>query len=377
MSKINSLVARIGQQNRPPLYNQASFEDVLGSWLTKPEFSLPNGSIVGLLCSQVLSTQLCAAVDADLVADFRTFLFATSLASSGWKGRNVTLRDLCQAAHKSGFQIVSRLDRVLNRQGLVKKGRDVGRMMLLLVLGLIIGVGYSAHLTGSPAFPHDMLHGSFQESPTLWLAMKEHLCQMLAHHLIFLGSTLGVKFGTGMEQQIIDTAVNRWNKVEVNMWADMLHHLDTPEEQTEKADVASLAAEPASPLVATPCVDAHELSRLAAFSDSALPEAPVVDHFLGFDENPASFLEMAWDENPASYLEMGDDDLPEWSPPDVPPPYPGSPTTAEAEDATEPIHSVKRRSVWVIRPFEDAKEGLVNVRARFRVSTGQGIGLFA
>ena len=337
-SKINSLVSRIGEQNRPPLYNQAAFEDVLGSWLTKPEFSLPNGSIVGLLCSKVLSSQLCAAVDADLVADFRTFLFTASLANSGWKGRDVTLRDLCQAAHKSGFNVISRLDHVLNRQGLIKRDRDIGPMLLLLILGVIIGVGYSAHLTSSPAFPHDMLDGSFQESPTLWVAMKQHLCQMLAHHLIFLGSTLGVKFGTGLEQQIIDTAVNRWNKVEVNMWADMLKNVDFSEEPAKNPGI-SPDVESATPLVAAACIDADELNQLANFTDSTPPQFPALGTFQGYDENPASFLEMSYDENPASYLEMGDDDLPEWSPPEAPPPYPGSPTGDAAEDDTGPGRS--------------------------------------
>ena len=217
-------IRRLMDQIEPPtlpVMEDNVFEDTLLRWLTSAsgEYTPTSGSIVAMLYTIVgQSDSLRRAVDAHLPSDFQTFLFTTSLVHTGWQGA-VPHRDLCIAGHVCGSRIVQRLDRILTPQFLAKCDKDTHRALLLLVFGLILGVSYSTRLTTSPSFPHDLLGLEMRHSPTLWLALKEHLAQMLAHHLIFLGSTLGIKLDTASEKTIIETAVNRWNKPERSLWA--------------------------------------------------------------------------------------------------------------------------------------------------------------
>ena len=229
MRTMSDLLARIATPAEFSLTsNPTAFNNTMVSWLTDPDFHLPNGSIVGLCCSSLLGLQFqedAAAGTDGLITDFRRFLLATSLAHAGWRdgGNTIKARDLCAAGQISGYRLIKRLDRILTPQFLARCGRDACQVLFLLVLGAVLGVGYSSSQLEdhSPEFPSaELLSPEFQRSPTLWLAMKEHLCQMLAHHLIFVGSMLGIKLETGVEQRIIDTAVGRWNKAEAFVWAD-------------------------------------------------------------------------------------------------------------------------------------------------------------
>jgi hypothetical protein len=252
-----------------------TFNSTMLRWLTDPSFHLPNGSIVGLCCSSLLGLQFQeekeSAADG-LVDDFKQFLLATSLVHAGWKDQRVgkgddkkriRTRELYAASQMTGSRLLKRLDRILTPQFLGKCGRESCQVLFLLVLGAALGVAYasssvvSAELrqrrlelvssdalwvisspllptTTTPASsasslsPVALLSPEFRRSPTLWLAMKEHLCQMLAHHLIFIGSMLGIKLDTVVEQHIIDTAVARWNKAEEYVWANAVPVIPTP-----------------------------------------------------------------------------------------------------------------------------------------------------
>lgn len=223
-TEVPASIRRLMDQIEPPtlpVMEENVFEDTLLRWLTSAseEFSPTSGSIVAMLYTIIgQSESLKKAIDPHLPSDFQTFIFTTSLVHTGWKG-SVSHRDLCIAGHVCGSRIVQRLDRILTPQFLAKCDKDTHRALLLLIFGLILGVSYSTRLTTSPSFPHDLLGLEMRHSPTLWLALKEHLAQMLAHHLIFLGSTLGIKLDTASEKTIIETAVNRWNKPERSLWA--------------------------------------------------------------------------------------------------------------------------------------------------------------
>ncbi|KAL1837896.1 hypothetical protein VTJ49DRAFT_3282 [Mycothermus thermophilus] len=245
-----------------------AFNRTMLAWLTDPSYHLPNGSIVGLCCSSLLGLQFqenepgTAAADG-LVEDFKRFLLATSLVHAGWRDKReenvdgdgrVQTRELYAASQISGSRLLKRLDRVLTPQFLARCGREQCQVLFLLVLGTALGVGYatsgevskqlqeqrglssaavagtcspwemSSSSSSSSLSPASLLSPEFQRSPTLWLAMKEHLCQMLAHHLIFVGSMLGIKLETAMERRIIETAVARWNKAEEFVWADASYY---------------------------------------------------------------------------------------------------------------------------------------------------------
>lgn len=302
---VRTLIDHIRPHHAPSLGDDV-FEDTLIRWLTNPDYSPPDGSIVALLCDKVGNSEsLRRAVDADLTTDFRIFLFTTSLAHTGWNG-HVAHRDLCVAGHLCGSRIVRRLDRILTPQFLSKCDRETHRALLLLVFGLILGVGYSTRVTTSPSFPHALLGAEMRHSPTLWLAMKEHLAQMLAHHLIFLGSILGIKLDTASEKTIIDTAVNRWNKPEHNVWAgvvgDSLPSKISPSKTAPALDdfnsIEDISQEqqppPASsaPLQTSP----SQATSIMALSCLDLVDLQTMPHL---------------SENPASYLSMTDEDFEE------------------------------------------------------------------
>ncbi|EAQ93870.1 hypothetical protein CHGG_02105 [Chaetomium globosum CBS 148.51] len=205
MLAMSKLLGRIAKPaNFTLTSNPIAFNNTMVSWLTDPDFHLPNGSIVGLCCSSLLGLQFpedAAAGTDGLLTDFRRFLLATSLTHARWRDSSlkvVQARDICAAGQVSGYRLLRRLDRILTPQFLSRIGRDSCQVLFLLVLGAVLGVGYSGSQLEdhSPQFPSaEMLSPEFQRSPTLWLAMKEHLCQMLAHHLIFVGSMLGIKLG--------------------------------------------------------------------------------------------------------------------------------------------------------------------------------------
>lgn len=229
-AKMSNLLARVALPasftSSFNLEQRDKFNDTLENWLTDPSSKFPNGSIVALCCSNLLSIHFQEELlDDDLLPEFQKFLLATTLAHSGWHARDMKRRELCAAGHISGYRLIKRLDRILTPQFLSQCSPEYCQVLFLLLLGTILGVGYSStqlsNSDPSPSFPAaEMLDTEFQQSPTLWLAMKEHLCQMLAHHLIYLASLLGIKLDTGVERRIIDTAIHRWSKMESFVWAD-------------------------------------------------------------------------------------------------------------------------------------------------------------
>lgn len=314
MGVMSGVLSRIATHARFSLDSDpAVFNATIASWLTAPDFHLPNGGLVGLCCSSLLGLQFqeeTAGAD-DLMADFRRFLLAASLAHGGWRGdKSISSHDLGAAGQISGCRLIKRLDRVLTPQFLARCGRESCQVLFLLVLGAVLGVGYAAtqfedHAT---SLPSAMLGPELQRSPTLWLAMKEHLCQMLAHHLVFVGSMLGIKLDTGLEQRIIDTAVSRWNKAESFVWADAVgsdrdwdsQHTTWrpagPPSGVTKRELGGLAwrGQPPPPW---PCLP----SRPAPGPAKPVPgSCPDVAHL-----RPQNLDQ--WSENPQSYLSMFDE----------------------------------------------------------------------
>ncbi|KAL2174204.1 uncharacterized protein P884DRAFT_209496 [Thermothelomyces heterothallicus CBS 202.75] len=360
MRMLGDLLARIATPAEFTLADDpAAFNKAMLSWLTDPDFRLPNGSVVGLCCSSLLGLQFREDADAgaaaggstdDLMLDFRRFLLATSLAHAGWRDgslKAIRANDLCAAGRISGARLFRRLGRVLTPQFLSRCGRDQCQALFLLVLGAVLGVGYyysSSQLEDdrSPdVFPPAVgrLSPELRRSPTLWLAMKEQLCRMLAHHLIFLGSMLEIKLEAGVEQRIIETAVARWNKAEDFVWAEMPSSEfgvgeDRKEERREEEEEEEEERPPSTRTCKSPEVvrteDVDEDSVLVqpsssrvpsshcapASSSSAPPPPPAAARLPPLVTISLSELKQfhpesvdAWSENPQSYLSMFDDEL--------------------------------------------------------------------
>ncbi|KAL2195546.1 hypothetical protein P885DRAFT_40208 [Corynascus similis CBS 632.67] len=396
MRMLSDLLARIAAPADFTLTsNPIAFNNTMVSWLTDPDFHLPNGSIVGLCCSSLLGLEFQEedATTDGLMLDFRRFLLATSLAHAGWRDgtlKTIHARDLCAAGQISGYRLLRRLDRILTPQFLSRCGRDQCQVLFLLVLGAVLGIGYSSSQLEdhSPQFPSaGMLNPEFQRSPTLWLAMKEHLCQMLAHHLIFIGSMLGIKLETGVEQRIIETAVSRWNKAEEFVWAEMASC--GPEEETQQKEAFSSETCELPQVVKTEDVDGDSvLVQLSSSPVSSIPSPPPVatpqppplvtislSEMKQFQPQPMD----SWSENPRSYFSMFD--RPENPRPGASEPGETGGMTSSSlspETATEwntrqkgpeklQQGERKRRSMWIVRPFDAGPgHGLINVHSRLQ-----------
>ncbi|KAL2256157.1 hypothetical protein VTK26DRAFT_2093 [Humicola hyalothermophila] len=349
--------------------NPAVFHDTMVSWLTDPSFHLPNSRIVGMCCSSLLGLQFPEESDGTdgVLADFRRLLLATSLSHRGWHDtRSITDRDVCAAGQiSSGCRLIKRLDRTLTPQDLARRDRESCQHLFLLALGTVLGVGYSLSqqpqdVQASP-FPSDVLGPELQRSPTLWLAMKEHLCQMLTQHSIFVGSKLGIKLDLGLEQRIVETAGSRWNEAKSLVWADLVGGGEVFQQgkRTEGNEDEEDAA----------TADSEALVRGETLSS---PPPEVGDH------RPRMFD--LWSENPQSYLSMFDE-------PDVGDSSPHYGPIQEEQGALEsntgsqvqpnfsqphtPGQEVKRRRVWIVRPF-DAGPAYGPVNAHARLSGGRG-----
>ncbi|KAK4129838.1 hypothetical protein N657DRAFT_640503 [Parathielavia appendiculata] len=414
MRAMGDLLSRIATPaNFSLTSNPAAFNKTMLSWLTDPDFQLPNGSIVGLCCSSLLGLQFqeeeesttgnsSSTEGAGLMSGFRRFLLATSLVHAGWRdnsnnsnnsSKTLPTRDLCAAGQTSGYRLLKHLDRVLTPQFLAGCGRQSCQVLFLLVLGAVLGVGCSAspafledrhHYHQSPTFPLSasaaemMLSPEFQRSPTLWLAMKEHLCQMLAHHLIFLGSMLGIRMETGLEQRIIDNAAAMWNKAEEFVWADVVG-LDNPVQASlsrVEAPVAvknedgdgqfvlgdanpGLAPPPPPRLVPVSCPETKQFQRRATDK---------------WSENPASYLSMFEEPQPIPEHESAGRESvarAETRPSSRIGTRPASQLQAIPQPMRRPDDEGKRRSIWIVRPYDAGPEhGIVNVHARLRGSPG-------
>ncbi len=343
---------------------ETSFEDLIVRWLTDVTFTLPNGSVVGALCSRIRPSE---AIDDEFVGDFRNFLFSTSAAHARWHCRGLSTEDFCKVAHACGSRIIPRLDKMLSPQFLAKCSQETIRTLLLILLGSILAVSYTAHQTSSPAFPHELLSSQFHESPTLWIAMREHLCQMLAHHLIFLGSLVGIRLETGSEQSIIDSAIKRWGKTEVNVWGEVQARFSDP---TSTATIGGLGAEAQvrqaeAPLVTVACPDLAELPPLGDNPESYLSMDDDNFNFGAEDPTYASDIAVSAQNSPAFPPKVslfGQEQAD----------YSAIPSTR----GPAPVRTFKRRSMWVVQPVDGGPEGIVNVHAPFRAAAGRGIGFF-
>ncbi|KAK3987660.1 hypothetical protein QBC44DRAFT_294605 [Cladorrhinum sp. PSN332] len=430
MLKMSNLLQRIAVPASFSFFlgSEKAFNKTVTAWLTNPgsEIGGGSGSIVGLCCSNLLALQFReeehdAAGLEELTNDFQRFLLAASVSHTGSYPRcqgdgGIMMRpgEICTAGHLSGSRLLLRLDRTLTPQYLSKLSRSSCQVLFLFVLGAVLGMGYSSSpdLRGghsSPEFPSEMLmhHGGagadFQQSPTLWLTMREHLCQMLAHHLIYLGGMLGIKLETGMERRIIESAGRGWGKSLPEgvkggyVWGDGIIQQPEMEIQVDKRKGKTtttttspmMAEQPPPPAWGSP---KSEVDYTPPSSPLGPPRSPLVPIACGPElahfQSQNQGMAQDWDQNPASYLDM------EFEEPDnyySPPPYSegekgtymeGKIMASYPRSNTEPYRNytheqrrqeygapkeVKRRTMWIVRTVDAGPPyGEINVHARLR-----------
>jgi len=227
-----------------------------------------------------------------------------------------------------------------------------------------------------------MMSHEFTQSPTLYLNMKEHLCQMLAHHLIFLGSTLGIKLDTTMEQRIIDTASSRWNKMERYVWAEA--NIPAPPYDPQGCEPESTFGDKSKAWI-PPYWAPEEPPPFPGPGGWGAPSGPTLYPMAcpeaeTFRPEPLG----EWEGNPQSYLDMAMEDEPDSYEPASASEGGGYNWTRDGQRSnTEPprrrpemefgdgVRGVKSRTIWLVRPIDGGPErGQVNLHTRLRGERG-------
>lgn len=387
--RTSAMLTRIASHADFTLSNPATFNTTLTSCLTSPTFSFPNGQVMGLCCSSLLSLQFLdpdsSSAD-DLMAGFRRFLLAASLIRCGWTG-GIPQCDLLAAEHVSGYRLMKRLDRIVTPQFLSACSKEAAQVLFLLVLGAALSVSPTMSLskegrqTPPPPPGLDKMADDLVRSPTLYLTVKEKLCRMVADHLARLGSSLGIRLDTGMEQRSIDMATVTWNTMEWSVWGATQHGgTGKPEIQSQPKAQASTSGgcpgegnqpwispsyhwgmeepPPSLPTFPGPTSAIRSVSPETTNSGSE----PHGD----WDANPQSYLDMVMEDEPHLY-ENSTTSLPggyNWQRSNTDP----SPRREYAFDGRKGKEQGKtRRTIWLVRPFDGGPEkGQINQHTRLR-----------
>ena len=198
-------------------------------WVTYEEYAYQETSIIALLTSQHLTVALQGHIDSNLIATFQQFLLSTTLAYTSWRdpqppSQRLSVRDLHRMSHLTGSALLHQLDSTLYHRPLARASRSELQALFLVVFGTVLGVAYSTLVgSGPPVIRTDLLSKVLAESPTLWMAMKERLCHLLANDLVILAGMLRFSFDpeTARNNILEGCLLGRWNRVGRCVWANV------------------------------------------------------------------------------------------------------------------------------------------------------------
>lgn len=198
------------------------------SWITNDgNPATHDTSIIALLTSQPFAVALRGHIDPALVSTLQDFLFSTTLAYTSWRDhhpppQHLSVHDLHRISHLTGEALLHKLDQFLNPGSLASLPRPTLQALFLVVFGTTLGVAYSTSVgSGPPVIRTDLLSRVLRESPTLWMAMKERLCHLLANDLVALASTLHLQFDPRAARDSIVNGclMGRWHRTGQWVWA--------------------------------------------------------------------------------------------------------------------------------------------------------------
>lgn len=198
------------------------------SWILNDGQITQDTSIIALLTSQHFAITLQGHIDLSLTSTLQDFLFSTTLAYTSWRdhhppSQRLSVHDLHRISHLTGSALLHKLDQVLHPESLSKWPRATLQALFLIVFGTTLGVAYSTSVgSGPPVIWTDLLSKVLRESPTLYMAMRERLCHLLANKLITLARVLQLRFDARVaEDNIIEGCLmGRWNRTGNWVWAN-------------------------------------------------------------------------------------------------------------------------------------------------------------
>lgn len=197
-------------------------------WISNGEDIIQNTSIIALLTSQNFNTTLQGHLHPTLISTLQDFLLSTTLAYTSWRDPHpqpqcLSVRDLYRISHLTGSALLQELDHLLQAESLIGSARSTLQARFLLIFGTTLGVAYATSIgSGRPEIRTDLLSKVLKESPTLWMAMKERLCHLLADSLVTLSSALQFHFDAELaKSRIIDGCLmGRWHHIGRFVWAN-------------------------------------------------------------------------------------------------------------------------------------------------------------
>ncbi|ROW08357.1 hypothetical protein VMCG_03242 [Cytospora schulzeri] len=196
-------------------------------WITNEGHITQDTSIIALLTSHHFAIALQGHIDPALISHLQDFLFSTTLAYTFWRDHNppsqrLSVHDLYRISHLTGSALLNKLDHVLQPQSLTRLPRSTLQALFLVIFGTTLGVAYSTSVgSGPPVIRTNLLSKVLRKSPTLWMAMKERLCHLLADDLIVIASILRFQFDPRVaKNNIIEGCLmGRWNRTGNWVWA--------------------------------------------------------------------------------------------------------------------------------------------------------------
>ncbi|KAK5655863.1 hypothetical protein OQA88_5402 [Cercophora sp. LCS_1] len=184
----------------------------------------PSKSMVGTLSSNEFKMLTANHLDASLVSDVCSLLYATSKAhvntTMNTDGSPLNVASLSEVAYFCGNRVINRLDDLLSSRPLANATKETLQAKLLVVVAVILALGYATPVSDSPSFS-DILDGQAgSPTSTLWDAMRQHICEMLAHYLIVIASKLHFRFQHNFQKSLITSALNQWGKKARFTWVE-------------------------------------------------------------------------------------------------------------------------------------------------------------
>lgn len=180
--------------------------DDIVDWLNNPRLS--KTSKVGTLSSPRFLELVSESSGPKAGSLFQQMIYAISRAYTRDNESLLTTEELHQFGSMAGHDFLAYLDEKLKPTSLARCSHSEMRVLFLWVFGTILAVGYAEPSSGT----------TMQEHASTFKSIQNHLCQILAHYLIFLGSQLGLPIKTGTDQFLLEAAPTRWYREGQFVW---------------------------------------------------------------------------------------------------------------------------------------------------------------
>ncbi|PQE06195.1 Zn(II)2Cys6 transcription factor protein [Rutstroemia sp. NJR-2017a BBW] len=203
---------------------KALVEDIV-DWLNDPMIS--HTSKVGILSSPQFLELIGPFIEEKSKAYFQRMIYFITLAYTQKHAPDRQRQRICilsQIGSITGHEFLKVLDEKLKPQSLKDCTKDDLYALFLLVVGTILAVGYT-----EPDAEYCFSQNREASSPTQgrsgeFQAMRDFLCQILAHYMVYLGSQLSLHVAGHVEILILQAAPIRWHKKGSFGWETRLNN---------------------------------------------------------------------------------------------------------------------------------------------------------